>query len=398
MNVTYIERAPGVWRLRIETGRSTPTAAHPDGEREFSYETVRGVEDDARRRRFDILRSHEEGSFARPDKLTVAGFLGRPVDEPEAFSHWVGQRLALGIIGRSSAENYQIMLDAYFLPKLGATKLQKLTAADIQAAYTAMLKDGLSRTTVSQLHRIVRCAFKSARKTRLIIVNPMDEVVAPKLPKQKPKATDAAGMAKVLAACEGNWKWPIAVVAFGCGFRRGEVLGLRRKDVDLAGAKIAVVGQLVEYHDGSHEWQAPKTEAGVRTVAISPEVVDVLRKVMRESLEARMRAGVGGDGLDDAPVFTRDGVSWIRPARLSDSFNRLCDRIGLPAFTFHGTRHTHATVLLSKVGKSGAKAVSERLGHADIATTLRIYQTVLAEDDRELAGLMGTICTPKAVR
>jgi integrase len=55
-------------------------------------------------------------------------------------------------------------------------------------------------------------------------------------------------------------------------------------------------------------------------------------------------------------------------------------------------------MLLQRVGKAGAKAVSQRLGHADIAVTLRVYQTVLADDDRELADMMGTICTPKRVR
>lgn len=398
MQVTYLERNPGVWRLRIETGRSAPTADHPAGERQFSYETVKGVEDDARRRRFEILRAHEEGSFAKPDKMTVAGLLGRPVDKPKDFGHWVAQRVALGQISRSSAENYQIMLDAHVIPKLGATRLQKLTAADIQGVYTAMLKAGQSRATVRQLHRIVRCAFKAARKTRLIVVDPMDEVEAPRVAKSQPKAIGADDMAKIVEACEGDWKYPIAVVAFGGGFRRGEVLGLRRRDVDLAGARIHVRGQLVEYHDGSNEWMPPKTEAGVRTVAISAELVDLLRGVLRAGLEARMRGGVGGDGLDDAPVFTEDGVAWIRPARLTRGFSKLCDAIGLPAFTFHGTRHTHATMLLQRVGKSGAKAVSQRLGHSDIAVTLRVYQTVLADDDRELSDIMGTICTPKRVR
>jgi integrase len=393
MHVTYIKRSRGAWRLRIET-KSAPIAEHPRGERLFSYETVRGVEGDARKRRTEILRAHKGGSFALPDNLTVAGFLGRPIGEPKALSYWVAQRLALGNICRSTAENYQAMLDSHVIPKLGATKLQKLTSHEVQGVYTAMLKDGLHASTV-QLHRIVRCALKGARKTRLIVVDPMDEVEAPKPVKVTPKATDAAGMARILGACEGNWKWPIAVTAFGCGLRRGEVLGLRHKDVDLAAGKLYVRGQLVKYRDGSLEWKAPKTAAGARTVAISAELVSVLRDVIRPTLEARMRSGMGAAGLDDAPVFARDGA-WINPGALSQGFAALCDRIGLPAITFHGARHTHATMLLQRVGKSGAKAVSQRLGHSDIVVTLRVYQTVFEEDDRELADLMGTIAGKRA--
>jgi hypothetical protein len=179
MKATYLQRAPGVWRLRIETGKSAPTAEHPHGKRLFSYETIRGVKGDARRRRSDILRAHEEGSFALPDKLTVAGFLGRPIAEPEEFGEWVAQRLALGQIGRSTAENYQTMLDAYVVRKLGAIRLQKLTAHNVQGLYATMLKDGL-HSSVVHLHRILRVAFKDARKTRLIVVNIMDEVESPK--------------------------------------------------------------------------------------------------------------------------------------------------------------------------------------------------------------------------
>lgn len=390
MQVNYWERAPGAWCIRIGMGRSAPTVEHPKGKILFTRETVHGVEDDARRRRFDILHAHEQGSFACPNKLTVAGFLGRPLGKPKEFSHWVAQRLALGKIGRSTAENYQIMLDAHIIPKLWATKLQKLTAHEVQAIYVGMLTAGLHGSVV-QLHRVLRCAFKSALRTGLVAVNIMDRVEAPRAVKSTPKALGSADMVRVLTACEGNWKWPLAMLAFGCGLRRGELLGLRRMDVDLVAAKIHVRGQLIKYLDGTLEWKAPKTAAGRRTVAISDELVDVLRTVMREALEARMRRGIGGDGLDEAPVFTHDGVAWIKPEALSQGFATLCDRIGLPGFTFHGTRHTHATMLLQKVGKSGAKAVSQRLGHSDIVITLRVYQTVFEEDDRELAGLMGTI-------
>lgn len=392
MRVSYIERSPGVWRLRIETGRSAPSEQHPTGERQFSYETVKGTEEDAQRRRFDILRSHEEGSFAKPEKLTVSGFLGRPIADPKAHSYWVAQRLALGKIGRSTADNYQMVFDCYLIPALGGKRLQKVEAHDVQALYTRLLTAGeLSRSSVCHVHRVVSAAFKSARKSRLIVVNPMEEVEAPKSVRPKPKALEQADMVKVIDACEGNWKWPIAVIGFGAGLRRGEVLGLRRKDVDLAGARLHVRGQLVQYQDGTTEWKEPKTETGVRTVSLSPELVDVLRDVLREGLEARMRGGVGSGGLDDAPVFSFDGCAFIAPAKLSKSFGRLCDTIGLPEFTFHGTRHTHGTALLKKVGKAGAKAVSQRLGHSDIVVTLSVYQTVFEEDDRELADLMPSV-------
>jgi integrase len=269
--------------------------------------------------------------------------------------------------------------------------------AAIQGLYTRLLteprregRSPLSLSSVAHLHRLLASAFKAARKVKLIKVNPMEEVQPPRPVKAMPKALDEAGVTKVLNALKGDWREPIAVAALVTGLRRGEVLGLRWKDVELDTARIHIRGQLVEYKDGTLAWVPPKTEKGLRSISIGCELVALLRRIRIEAAEWRMRAGLGG-GLEDAYVFTRDGVSPIRPDGFSKSFNQLCDAIGLPDFTFHGARHTHATELLKKVGKAGAKAVSQRLGHSDITTTLGIYQRVFEGDDRELADLASGI-------
>jgi hypothetical protein len=84
-------------------------------------------------------------------------------------------------------------------------------------------------------------------------------------------------------------------------------------------------------------------------------------------------------------------TSWINRARLTEDFSTLCDRIGLPEFTFHGTRLTHRTALPKRVGKAGAKTVSKRLGHADVMTKISVYQTGFEEDDRKLAEMQRPI-------
>jgi integrase len=376
MRVTYIERSPGTWRLRIERGRDV------EGKRLFSYETVRGTKDDAARRRFELLQADEEGTFAKPDKLRLGAY----------FERWVAQQLALQKITRNSAENYQLMFRTYAAQALGGVALQKVTVGQIQGLYTNLLTQPrasgrkLSVSSVLHLHRILATLFRAARRMKLLKVNPMDEVEPPRKPKPKPKALDGAGVAAVLNALAGTWREPIAFVGFMTGLRRGELLGLRWQDIDLAGARLHVRGQIVQYADGSLEWRAPKTENAVRSISIAPELVDMLRRLRVGAAERRMRAGLGG-GLDDAYVFTLDGTNPIRPDVVSHGFNKVCDELGLPGFTFHGMRHTHLTELLRRVGKAGAKAVSERAGHADISTTLSIYQRVFESDDRELAEL-----------
>jgi hypothetical protein len=123
MNVTYLERKSGVWRIRIEMGLDH------NGQRQFRYETVRGTEEDARRRRFAILNAHEEGTFAAPDIVTFGAF----------FEHWVETRLALSKITRTTAENYHKIF-RYFLKPLAGKRVQKITSQEIQAIYTGMAK------------------------------------------------------------------------------------------------------------------------------------------------------------------------------------------------------------------------------------------------------------------
>ena len=48
---------------------------------------------------------------------------------------------------------------------------------------------------------------------------------------------------------------------------------------------------------------------------------------------------------------------------------------GLPRVNFHALRHSHATILLNQ--GINPKVVSERLGHAQVGTTLDVYSHVL---------------------
>lgn len=359
--------------MRIETGRTT------EGKRKFRYETVKGNEEAAQRRRFELLDANDKGTLATPEKVTLADF----------FDRWRKGRQALGKLSRSSSENYQIVFQAYVAPTLGGMRVQRVKGTDIQTLYTTLLTEPresgkmLTPATVLHVHRILSPLFKAARKSRIVAINIMEEVEPPSRPKARPKALDTAGVTKLLAAIAGDWKEPIALVALAAGIRRGELCGLRWRDVDLDGARLHVRGQLVQYKDGTLEWKTPKTENGVRTIALPGETVDMLRRLRVEAGRQRMALGLGG-GLDDAWVFTRDAANPIRPSRLTESFTTLCDEAGIPDFTFHGTRHTHITALLKEVGKAGAAAVAKRAGHSDIRTTLGVYTRVFESDDREL--------------
>ena len=370
MRVTYIERSPSNWRLRIEGARGG------DGKRTFSYETVKGSIEDARRRRFEILKAHEDGSWAKPDKLTLGAFLTR----------WVEERAAVGTICAGSAETYGKLLDRHILPALGGHRLQKVTGQEIQALYTRLLTSKtapLSGNSVLMLHRILTAALTDARRGRLIMVNPMEEVAAPRVRNTRGvnKAVEQAAVDKILRAVAGDWWEDVIRFVLGTGLRRGELCGLRWRDVDTAGARITVAGQVVTLDGEAPTFKEPKTESGRRRVALAAPLVEMLQGRRARAASEALAAGRGS--IEDAYVFSLDGVRPLSPETVTAGFRAICDKIGLPDFTFHGLRHTHITHLLRQ--GMDAKSVSQRVGHSSAAFTMTVYQSVFEEDDRRLA-------------
>ena len=61
----------------------------------------------------------------------------------------------------------------------------------------------------------------------------------------------------------------------------------------------------------------------------------------------------------------------------------------LPHLTFHGLRHTFAT--LGLVTGMPAKAVSEHLGHSSVVITLDLYSHVLPNMQEELVNVVANL-------
>lgn len=165
----------------------------------------------------------------------------------------------------------------------------------------------------------------------------------------------------------GSW------VALNTGLRVGEVCALRRADfLDGEEPTLMVRGTV----DASRERHDGTKTGGMRRVALSAEVADGIRRHLAWSGERWGKAS-------NMPMVSTNG-NFMRPNDLSGWFGRRARALRLPKWVrFHTLRHTHATLLIA----SGvdAKTVSERLGHADVATTLRYYGHVMPGRDRQAA-------------
>ena len=116
-----------------------------------------------------------------------------------------------------------------------------------------------------------------------------------------------------------------------------------------------------------------KTPMSRRTVDLDPRTIAVLKAWKRDQTVERIALGVRP--RDDSLVFAKSDGTPIHPDSYSQYFDRLVAASNVPRIRPHNSRHTHATILL-KAGVP-AKVVSERLGHANVAFTMSVYQHIL---------------------
>jgi integrase len=177
---------------------------------------------------------------------------------------------------------------------------------------------------------------------------------------------------------------PLWLLALATGMRLGELRGLRWCDVELARGALHVRQQItrVGRKDRTSE---PKTNAGRRTISLPADAIEALK-------EHHTQRPVRPIALDPAQrdtdlVFAREDGTALDQDAISSRFNRAVARTKLKRITFHGMRHTHATLLL--LAGVNVKAVSARLGHSSIQITLDTYAHLLPEMEQHAADAIG---------
>jgi integrase len=159
-------------------------------------------------------------------------------------------------------------------------------------------------------------------------------------------------------------------VAAFTGMRRGELLGLRWDDFDERAATISVNRGLVAIDYELHETRG-KTPNARRRIDLDPTTVMMLT-AWRDWQRAEQRAA----GIETAEwMFSVGRGEPIHPHAISQTFERIVRRAGVPVMRLHGLRHTHGTLLIA--AGVPVKVVSERLGHATPSFTIDTYQHVL---------------------
>ncbi len=275
------------------------------------------------------------------------------------------------------------------VPRIGAKKLSKLTALDLQALYANLAEFGLSPRSVHHVHRVLHRAFVQAVRWSLIPRNPCDGATSPKAPRAEltiwnPEEADA-----FLLATREHRMHALYVLALTTGMRQGELLGLKWADIDLNTGTLAVRRALQWQRGNGLVFTEPKTARSRRKIHLSQTALAALRAHKdRQSFD---RHAAGSAWAEHGLVFCNATGEPLSPTNETKRFQRAVPAAALPAIRFHDLRHTAATILLAKCVH--VKLVSEMLGHSTIVLTLDTYSHVIPAMHGDAAVTMDAVFT-----
>lgn len=379
-NITSISTKKKSWKVRIELEKDVNT-----GKRRQKSFTVYGSKKDAERFLIEKLREFDTGILKDTRKIKFGEYL----------DFW--KEKTFGNLEVTTKEGYIQKIDKHIKPYLGNIFLENLKPLHLQNFYYEKLqngklngKGGLSERTVLALHRIIHSALSQAVKWEFIVRNVAEAVEPPKAKKYQANFLDDKQTEELIRKAQNTDIYIPIMLAIYTGARRGEVLGLNWDNVDLEKGTIKIVDNLCTTQNGLIIKQ-PKTNSGIRTIAISTSLVKILKKHKLDQMKNKIR--LGASYCDNNMVCCYEDGHLFNPKRFSAKFNEFLEKNDLPIVRFHDLRHSHASLLV-KMGVQ-PKEISARLGHSNIGITMDLYSHIYEETDREVANMFDKLINIK---
>lgn len=316
----------------------------------------------------EALGRLRRGEYVDPRGLTVGAYLAQ----------WL-ESMAPSL-RPSTMKSYSDIVRLHVAPRIGEVKLARLKPVEISGLYSELLKSGrrlppaggLSPTSVLYVHRVLKHALGDAVRWGYLPRNAADLVKAPRVEHSEMTVWGPEDVRRFFDAVADDRLFAMWVLMVTTGMRRGEVVGLRWKDVDLGARRVSIVQTLVDVGYEVYV-SAPKTKKGRRAVALDVHTARVMAE--RRSCQRAEREFIGFDRPAEY-VFTKIDGATLQPQNVSQAFETIVRKAGLPRVRLHDLRHTHATLALA--AGVHPKIVGERLGHSNIQITLDTYSHVLA--------------------
>ena len=299
------------------------------------------------------------------------------------LSHWLEYWMD-SIVRPNRAETtvyaYQKIIDNHIDPALGTVPLKKLTPKMVQEYYTETQRaNGLSSNTMRRHHDLLSSALRSAVRQDVIPASPMERVEPPRVRTTESYFYNNQELKLLYQKIEGNILELAVKLAGSLGMRREEICGLKWENVDLQ-RHLVLIREARTAYGATIVQKETKNRASVRTLYLPDEVYLLLEQEQARQQQERCLQSPTYNPTDHV-ILDAKGVPYS-PNALSLAFTRFVKKNDLPRLTFHGLRHTFATIASCQ----GASLfdIGKALGHSTPATTGRIYTHLVDRTHEEL--------------
>ena len=363
------KREDGRWEGRIVVGHKE------NGDSIFRYVSAKSQKA-LMKKLHQSIEAYRDVNLSEDSRMPLGDWLDR----------WLEEYVSPAV-RESTLRGYRQYIECYIKPRLGDKPVCKVTAADVQALYREVQRNGrktehpeygyaLSGSTIRSLHGVFHQAMDVAVQERLTARNPTEDVT---LPKKKSAAKQILNDEQLERFMEEIKKDPVwhdfFYTELTTGMRRGEICGLMWSDFDGKKGTLTVRRTLHRRKGGGLTTGETKTGKGRRTITLPPSTAQLLRERQKYSCS---------QWIFPNPLRPESPVS---PGSAYNHMKTLLKNAGLPRIRFHDLRHTFATHALT----SGvdAKTLSGILGHTKASFTLDTYTHVTGDMHRRAAEIVG---------
>lgn len=285
------------------------------------------------------------------------------------YAYGVYMPIKEATFSENSKTNYRMFLDRFIVPVIGNMLLTDVTPAIITKLLVDVQKSGRTHATCVKLYNILNGLFDMAYMDDSIPLSPMLKVKRPaprkdeKAKQEKEKALTVEELRYVLSCVtQEPLKWQAYInLSADTGARRGEVCALQWNDIEWKTGTITIRRNL-QYTPQAGVYECTPKSGKSRVVDIGPETLSLLRQLRSEQATKCISKW----------VFTQDELpDPMNPQSPTRYFSRFGKKYGIKDFHPHKLRHTSASIAIT--AGADVVSVSERLGHADASTTLKMY-------------------------
>ncbi|GAB3829683.1 tyrosine-type recombinase/integrase [Kribbella italica] len=345
----------------LNSGRVQASYLGPDGIRRFADHTFPD-ETSA-----DVWLTVKRAELIRGDWMDPD--LGRELFDDYA-TRWIKEHK----LGPRTREEYERIYRVSVKPGLGRREVAQIKPNVIRTWRSDLLDSGRSEDAAAKAYRLVRAILSTAVDDELIRQNPCRIKGADKARRRERAVATVQQVWALATILDGRW-FAFILTAGLTGLRWGELIALRRQDLDLDAGTIHVARAFAELKGGKLVLVPPKSEASERHVTIPAILVQPLAAHLDDYVGSQADAlvFVGERGGTPKRGSWRSTVRWTQ--RVKDA--------GLPAgFSFHDLRHT-GNHLAARSGAS-TKELMQRMGQSTMRAAL-IYQHATDQRAREIA-------------